>query len=57
MGCGAIGSSGETDEFFLEAFGFKKKEQKGLNIDSTEETKTIVEVGESGLIFNERKKK
>ena len=54
MGCGATGNRGDRlDEFFLEAFGFKKKEQKGLNIDNTDETKTLVEVGSSDLIFNE----
>ena len=54
MGCAATGNRGDRlDEFFLEAFGFKKKEQKGLDIDNKDETKTIVEVGSSDIIFSE----
>ena len=47
MGCGATGNRGEhnLDEFYLEAFGFKKKDQKGLNIDDSKETETTLKIG------------
>ena len=50
MGCGAMKQriGNIFDEFFLEAFNFRKKTQKGLDIDNKEETKTTTKVGGFG---------
>ena len=55
MGCTSLGDrSRKIDEFFLEAFGFKKKAQKGVNVDDSNQTKSSEFLGASGnLIFRE----
>ena len=54
MGCGASNNRRDfmLKEFYMEAFGYKEKVQKGLDIGNEEETKTIVELG-AGDIFQE----
>ena len=55
MGCTSLGDRArKIDEFFLEAFGFKKKAQKGVNVDDSNQTKSSEFLGASGnLIFRE----
>ena len=54
MGCAAINDNSKLDEFFTEAFGFRKKAQKGVNIDDAKETKASNFIGSSGnIIFRE----
>ena len=55
MGCSSIIDKGRKfDEFFLEAFGFQKKAQKGVNIDDLKQTKTSEFLGTRGnLVFRE----
>ena len=44
----------KLDEFFTEAFGFRKKAQKGVNIDDAKETKASNFIGSKGnIIFRE----
>ena len=54
MGCGASNNRRDfmLKEFYMEAFGYKEKVQKGLDIDNEEEIKTTVELG-TGDIFQE----
>ena len=54
MGCAAINDNSKLDEFFTEAFGFRKKAQKGVNIDDAKETKASNFIGSKGnIIFRE----
>ena len=54
MGCTAIGDKSKFDEFFIEAFGFHQKAQKGVNIDDAKQTKASEFIGTTGsLIFRE----
>ena len=54
MGCTSIGDRSKLDEFFLEAFGFQKKAQKGINVEDTKQTKASEFIGTSGtLVFRE----
>ena len=55
MGCSSIlGRGHKLDEFFLEAFGFQKKAQTGVNIDDLKQTKTSEFLAAKGnLIFRE----
>ena len=55
MGCSSILERGhKLDEFFLEAFGFQKKAQTGVNIDDLKQTKTSEFLAAKGnLIFRE----
>ncbi len=54
MGCGATSNRRDLmlGEFFMEAFGYQKKDQKGLDIGNEEDIQTMVELG-SGDIFQE----
>ena len=55
MGCGSAGniSSKFLDEFYLEAFGFRKKAQKGLDVENSEQTQTTKQIGSIDSIFRE----
>ena len=54
MGCGAAGNRADfLDEFYLEAFGFEKKNQKGLDIENLKETQTTLQIGSADSIFQE----
>ena len=54
MGCTSIGEKSKLDEFFMEAFGFRRKAQKGVNLDDTKQTKASEFIGTSGtLMFRE----
>ena len=55
MGCTSLDSRHRKfDEFFLEAFGFQKKAQKGVNVDDLKQTKTSKFLSAKGnLIFRE----
>ena len=54
MGCGAAGNKGDHkfDEFFEEAYGFKKKDQKGLDIEDSNEVQTTIQFGISRNTIN-----
>ena len=55
MGCTSLDSRHRKfDEFFMEAFGFQKKAQKGVNIDDLRQTKTSEFLSAKGtLVFRE----
>ena len=55
MGCGAAGNKGDHkfDEFFEEAYGFKKKDQKGLDIEDSNEVQTTIQFGSGDSVFQE----
>ena len=54
MGCTALNDNSKLDEFFTEAFGFRKKAQKGVNIDDAKETKASNFIASNGkLTFRE----
>ena len=55
MGCGASGNRGfkGKNEFYLEAFGFLDKEQKGLDVENSKDTQTTVQIGSADSIFKE----
>ena len=55
MGCGSSGNinSKFLDEFYLEAFAFTKKAQKGLDVENSNETQTTKALGTGNTIFQE----
>ena len=55
MGCGSAGNRADRllNEFYLEAFGFIKKAQKGLDIENEKEIQTSVKVGTINCNFQE----
>ena len=55
MGCGSSGNinSKFLDEFYLEAFSFTKKAQKGLDVENSNETQTTKALGTGNTIFQE----
>ena len=54
MGCTSLNSKArKLDEFFLEAFGFNKKNEQGVNVDDSAQTKTSEILGANKLTFRE----
>ena len=54
MGCTSLSERSRLDEFLLEAFGYKKKAQAGVNVDDSKQTKASEFIGASGpLVFRE----
>ena len=55
MGCGSTVNRNDFlfNEFYLEAFGFEKKHQKGLDIENTNDTQTTLKIGSGDSIFKE----
>ena len=54
MGCSSLNDKArKLDEFFLEAFGFNKKNEQGVNVEDTKQTKTSEIFGTKQLIFRE----
>ena len=55
MGCSSIRNlkSKFFDEFYLEAFGFRNKAQKGLDVENSEQTQTTQQIGSGDSIFRE----